>query len=214
MLRNHHTRLAGTALSAFVDAQNIHTDDFETRATLKPCRWFRPSFRYQFRVDKYDSRFESQQAVKAGMISNIYTFDVTAQPLRELTTTASFSRQTAATSTPARLNTSVAAIPTFHADVNTWLFSTDYTPKPNLTLTGTLQLTSADNFNDFANTGIPYGADFHKLDLTTSITWSPMKLKDTSVKAEYGLYTYNPNENVEAGDYTAHMIWVQVSQKF
>lgn len=202
---------SGTALSAFTDEQNVHTNEFTSRATLRPCRWFRSSFRYQFRDDDYSTRFEAQDTVKAQMRSHIYTYDVVLQPLRELTATASFSRQAAATTTPARLASS-ANIPTFNADVQTWLFSADYAPAPNVTVTGALQYSSADNFNDFADRALPYGADFHKLDLTTGVAWA---VNDgTSVAAEYALYTYNPNENVESGDYKAHVIWLEVSQNF
>ena len=212
---------AGSGRSVFFDGQSVHTDEFSTRITFKPCRWFRPSFRYQLRADKYATRAENQQIVKTESLSNIYTFDVMMQPLRDLVTTATFSRQTASTTTPARLASLSPGgglrtynIPRFNADVNTWLLGADYTFKPNITLNGTLQYSWADNFNDYANTGMPYGADFHKLDLSTGIKWSPTNMPDTSVGAEYGLYTYNPNENVEAGEYTAHMIWFEASQKF
>jgi hypothetical protein len=202
---------SGTALSAFTDKQNVHTNEFATRATYRPCRWFRSSFRYQFRHDNYSTRFEAQDTVEAELDSHIYTYDVVLQPLRELTTTASFSRQAAVTSTPARLASS-ANIPAFHADVNTWLLSADYSPKPNVTWTNTLQLSWADNFNDYANTGIPLGAAFHRADFTTGLKW--VLTERTSVGADYALYTYNPNDNVEAGDYTAHVIWLEGSIKF
>lgn len=202
---------AGGALSAFIDMQNVHTNEFATRATYRPCRWFRSSVRYQLKQDDYSTRFEAQDTVEAEMRSNIYTYDVVLQPHRTLTTTASFSRQTAVTSTPARL-ASTANIPAFHADVNTWLVGADYSPKPNVTWTNALQLSWADNFNDYANTGLPYGAAFQRTDFTTGVTWA---LTDTaSVGADYAFFTYNPNENIESGDYGAHVIWLELSAKF
>ncbi len=213
--------VASGARSAFFDGQSTHTNEFSTRLTFKPCRWFRPSFRYQLRDDKYATRAESQPIVKTKSLSNIYTFDVMMQPLRDLTTTATFSRQTASTKTPARLisvdpgsGLPRYSTPTFNADVNTWLFSADYAVRSNVTLSSMLQYTRANNFNDYSPSGQPFGADFRKLDLTTGIAWSPKQLEDTSVQAEYGLYTYNPNENVETGEYTAHVLWLEVSKKF
>lgn len=210
---------SGTALSAFIDMQNVHTNEFVTRVTLRPCRWFRSSVRYQFRDDDYSTRFEAQDTVKAGTTSHIYTYDVTLQPLRELTTTTSFSRQTAATTTPAALASVNPGgglprynIPTFNADVNTWLLSADYTPVPRVTLMGSLLYSLADNFDDFADRGLPYGADFRRLDLTAGVKWSVSD--GTSIGTEYALYRYNPHENVESGDYTAHVIWLEVSQAF
>lgn len=202
---------SGTALSAFLDAQNQHTDEFTMRATLKPYRWLRSSVRYQFRDDDYDTRFEAQQAVKAGMRSHIYTYDVTVQPRQDLLTTASFSRQDAATTTPAAQATT-ANTPTFNADVSTWLLSADYTPQSAVTLNGTFLYSWASNFNDYTASGLPLGADFNRLDLTTGVTWATGE--DTSVKAEYGLYSYLPNSIAERGNYHAHLIWLEVSKEF
>jgi len=209
---------ASGARSAFFDGQSTHTEEFSTRVTLKPCRWFRPSFRYQLRADKYATRAEAQDIVKTSTLSNIYTFDVMLQPLPDLVTLATFSRQTASTHTPASV-TSVTtsgqlpySIPTFNADVNTWLFGADYAVRPNVTFSGTAQYTWANNFNDYANTGIPYGAEFEKLDMTLGATWAVTDA--TSVGAHYELYTYNANENVEPGSYVAQGFWFEVSRSF
>ena len=202
---------SSTARSAFMDAQNIHTDEFAARATLKPCRWFRSSVRYQFRADDYFTRVEAEPVVETGMLSHIYTYDATLQPVPQLLTTASFSRQNASVTTPARF-ASTANTPTFNADVSSWLFSAEYTPTPRLALTSSLQVSWADNFNDVAETGLPLGADFQRADLTTGITWSVTDR--TSVTGEYAFYRYNPNENAEQGEYTAHAIWLEVSQTF
>jgi hypothetical protein len=202
---------SGTALSAFVDEQNQHTNEFAARATFRPCRWFRSSFRYQVRDDEYATRFEAQDHVETAMTSHIYTFDVALEPLPALLTTASFSRQAAVTTTPASLAAS-ATVQDFHADVNTWLLSATYAPKPSVTLSGTLQFSSADNFNDFTARGMPLGADFHQADVAAGVTWA---LDDrTAVDASYEFARYNPNENVEAGAYDAHILWLEVSRAF
>lgn len=200
-----------SARSAFMDEQNVQTNEFMTRATLRPCRWMRSAFRYQLRDDDYATRAESESFVKTGMLSHIYTFDLTLQPLKELATTASFSRQNAFTTTPARLASS-ANTPTFNADVNTWLLSTDYTPIANVTLSNALLYSRAENFNDFANSGLPLGADHERVDLTTRLNWSLKE--DVSLGAEYAFYHYLANSNAEFGDYDAHEIWLEVSKSF
>ena len=206
------TVASGTALSAFIDMQNLHSDEFTTRATFRPCRWFRSSFRYQLRSDKYATRAEAQDTVKTNVLSNIYTFDVTVQPRRDVVTTASFSRQTAVTSTPARFASSAANIPAFHADVNTWLLGVDYTPKATISLNSTLQLSRARNFNDFTANGMPFGASFNRVDVTTGLKWS--LTEDASIGTDYAFYSYLPNSLSESGGYHAHVIWFEVSQKF
>lgn len=203
---------ASTARSAFFDGQNIATNEFTTRVTLRPARWLRTSVRYQFRDDNYATRtFDSEPIVKTGTVSNIYTYDVVLQPRRDLSTTLSFSRQTAATTTPARLS-ATANTPTYNADVNTWLFGADYAPTARLTLSGTLQYSQADNFDDFTGNGLPLGVDNRRLDLTTKCVCALSE--DTSVNAEYGFYHYQANTNAEVGDYDAHLIQLEFSKKF
>jgi hypothetical protein len=200
------------ALSAFIDEQNVHTNEFTTRVTIKPCRWFRSSLRYQFRDDEFSTRFEAQDTSKADMRSHIYTYDVTVQPVEALIATASFSRQTAATSTPAKLNSTTSNTPTFNADVNTWMLSADYTPLPAVTFTNSLLFSEAENFNDFTSTGMPFGADFDRLDLATGVTWA--FTDGASIKTTYELYSYLPSSQVEIGGYHAHVFWLELSKEF
>ena len=201
-----------TARSAFIDGQNVATNEFTTRATLRPRRWLRTSFRYQFRADTYATRAEAEQIVKTGMRTHTYTYDVTLQPIRTVTTTASFSRQTSAIWSPARFAGS-GYTPTFNANVDTWMLGTVYAPTPSLTLTNNLLYSSASNFNDdVIRLGLPLGADFQRVDVTTGVTWSVTP--DTSVGTQYAMYHYLPNEAVQYGDYTAHVLWLDVTKKF
>ena len=142
--------------------------------------------------------------------------------------TGSFTRQTAWTKTPALYGNGNTNIPRFNSNVNMWLFSTDYTPRHDLAFNGTLQYSWAHNFNDYSAVGvgaasgaptyggpyggIPYGADYDQVDLTTGLTWTPKE--DTSIKVEYGFYYYQPDSNWNAGDYNAHLISLEVSKKF
>lgn len=199
--------------SAFIDDQKIHTDEFMTRATYRPCRWLRSSVRYTFRDDDFSSSVQGQQIVKTGTRSHTYVYDVNLQPLRDLLLTGSFSRQSAATMTPAEYGATTSNIPTFNADVNTWLFSADYAAGEHLVLTSALQYARARNFNDDNITnGLRYGADFNQVDVTTGLTWSLRE--DASLTAEYGFYHYQPNSNWNAGDYDAHELRLEVSKAF
>jgi hypothetical protein len=203
---------SGSIRSAFLDGISVHTDEFVTRATYRPARWLRSSFRYQYRDDDYSTWVQSQARVKTNATSHIYTYDVALQPLSDLVLMGSFSRQAAVTSTPARYGATDTNTPAFHADVNTWLFSADYTVSPALALNGNLQHTRARNFDDFSFNGLPLGADFDKVDLATGLTWS--FAEDTAISAAYDFYFYQPNSNWGTGDYDAHGISVDVSKKF
>ena len=201
----------GGARSAFIDRQHVNTDEFITRLTLRPCRWFRSAFRYQFRDDDYGTAVEAQSIVKTGMRSHRYTYDVTLQPLRQLVTTASFSRQDAVVTTPA--DASSTRIPDFNADVHTWLLTMDYVPTAPVTLTTSLAYSRAANFDEtYLFAGLPLGADFERVDATSAMRWAVRD--DLSVGAEYAFYHYQANENAGTGDYSAHVIWLNVETTF
>ncbi len=204
---------SGGARSAFIDGQNVITNEFMGRVLLRPNRWFRASFRYQFRDDDYSTHAETEPIVKTGMLSNIYTYDVVLQPVEQITATASFSRQDAGIRTPA-VSVASGYTPNWNADVNTWLLGLDVTPAPRIVLTQHLLYSRADNFNDFDSgaTGLPLGVDFERVDLTTGVAWAVRD--DFSVNAEYAFYHYQANSNIDSGDYDAHVIWLEASKKF
>lgn len=200
-----------TARSAFFDGQRVETAEWSTRLAFKPKPWLRPSLRYQLRDDDFATRAEAEPIVKTGMLSHIVTADLSWQPNENWLATASFSRQAAAVTTPARY-AATGGTPTFNADVNTWLLSADGVLTPKITFTGAVQYTRADNFNDFSDTGLPLGVETDQVELTGRLTRAVGK--DASVSAEYGFYHYRANSNAEAGDYDAHLLLVEASRKF
>src|SRR3989338_4633343 len=104
-----------TVFSAFVDTQRIPRNEATTRATYKPCRWLRSSFRYQLMDEDYATGVETQQLVKTDTTSHVYTYDVVLGPLKDLLLTGAFSRQTMVTKTPARnASTPTGNIPPVH----------------------------------------------------------------------------------------------------
>jgi hypothetical protein len=203
---------SSTSRSAFFDGQSVETNELASRVMFKPCRWFSPSLRYQLRDDKYATRAENEPIVKTGMLSNIYTIDLTLRPKEEISTTLAYSKQQAATYTPARLANSAANIPTFHSDSDNWLLTTEYLPKSNLTVTNTVSYILAENFDDFSNRGIPYGVDNERLDVGMIVTW--LMKENSTLKTEYDYSHFQPHSKSEAGGYQAHSIWLEVSNKF
>lgn len=202
---------SSTARSAFVDWLNTSTSEFSTRVTVKsPKKWIKPSFRYQLRDDDYRYRVEEDsENMLNDMTSHVYTVDVVLQPTADLIATASYSRQNARTETFAKLSTQEGTTPGFDANVGTWLFTADYTVSESTSLLGTLQYSRARNFIDITDSGLPLGADFDQLDLTFGFRWTPGK--NLTVEPKYSFYHYKPNEEVEFGQYDAHLIWLDIS---
>ncbi len=200
---------AGGARSSFVDWQNISTNEFSTRMTLRPVRWFQPSMRYQMRADRYISGFEGQETEsQSNMLSNIYTFDATVLPVPDLLITGSFSKQDAWVTTIARYNVA-AQTPTFNSGVYSWLLSAVYTINPRATLTNSVLYSRADNFNDFTAAGLPLGAEFYNINYTGGLELKPRP--DLTIAPKYAFYQYTPNAKVESEGYTANVFWLDVT---
>lgn len=202
-----------------IDAQTTETSEAMARIAWKPCQWFQPSFRYQLMDRKYQTvsfTFDDDH-VETAQISNVYTWDLTSQLLDDLVVTSSFSFQDGKIITPARYNgvideaAATVAIPTFNYDSYTALFSIDYALTKDLMLLGLVDYTRAANYNDFTATGMPYGADFHKTDLTLGLSWKPKK--DLTVEPKYAWYQYRTN-GTEIGNYNAQVISLEAKVKW
>lgn len=205
---------ASSARSAFFDGQRIVTDEFAARAAFRPAAWVRPSVRYQLRDDNFSSRVEAEGSVETGVLSHIFSADVTFHPSEKLVTTFAYSRQLSEVRTPAQTAPIAGTyLPAFHTDVDSWLASADYSVCRNLALTGTLLYSRADNFDDFtAAGGLPLGTDDERVDVTAGLKWTPKE--DVSVGLEYAYYHYASNPNAGPGDYDAHVVGVEGSKKF
>jgi len=199
-----------TARSAFMDEQNVETNEVATRVTLRPHRRVRVAGRYQYQDQGFFTRVEDQSPVETDALSHIFTVDVTLQPFDDLLLTGSFSRQDIYAQTTNDLTDAVAQ-PTFNADVDTWLTTLGYTVTENVHVSGAFQYSTSDNFNDFSgSTGLPLGADYERVDTTATLLWTINE--DTSLELDYAFYHYASNPNVEVGDYDAHAVWLEFTR--
>ncbi|MBI4387535.1 MAG: hypothetical protein HY582_00630, partial [Candidatus Omnitrophica bacterium] len=189
--------------SAFFDGQTIRVNEFLGRLALKLSRFFQPAFRYIHRETGYETATESEASVRTGIDSNNYIVDVTSQLLTPLFATTSFSHLDATTWTPAKEALS-ANTPIFESGVNTWSFSLSYSPRKTLSFINTLSYSRASNFNDFSDRGLPLGADYRMVNVESGFKFGLLK-DQVSLEPKYQLYRYNANNNVDAGDYTAHV---------
>lgn len=196
------------AKSAFMDGQDSQTDEFLTRVGLKLTKYFQPGFRYIYRDTDYFTRAEAQGTVRSGSNSHNFIFDIMSQIRPDLLATTSFSHQTANVVTPAESDFTVARLPRFNSDVNTWLLAVNYAPRKNFSFNNAFHYSVARNFDDFSSFGLPLGADYEIVDVETGIAWNPCE--KLTVEPKYGLYTYIPNPNAEFGEYTAHALTLEL----
>ena len=199
---------SSTARSAFIDGLEMGSNEASSRWTLKPYRWLQASLRYQFLNRQYFSRAQAQTEVETQTLSNTFTYDVYLQPNDKVIFNASFTQENLKVSTPAALASSTQ-IPYFNAAVNSWLLSTSYFPRENLSYTGSLLYSTAGNYDDFSSIGLPLGVDNERLDATLGLRWTPKK--DITIEPRYSYYRYDGNSQVDAGDYTAHVAWLDLN---
>ncbi len=195
--------------SAFVDGQSKETHEISTRANLNYCDWFSPTIRYQYRDHGYTMRYEANPLdVRADTLEHVYTFDLPIKTVAELMMTASWQYRDMVTVSPANEQTPQNLAP-FHGDINAWMLSANYLISNDITLHSTLQFQLADNVMDINYSGVPFGSDYNKVDLTLGLKW---KLSKTmTLEPEYDFYHYDPNEKIEVGKYNAHIVWLGVA---
>ncbi len=194
---------ASTSKSAFFDALNIQTEEFTTHLALKPFPWLRPSVRYQFQMRDYMARVEDLESVTTEMDSHIFNFDVSLQPRKNWLIVSGVSPQYAWVETPARFFGTGGA-PRFQANIWTWFFNMSCNLNESVSLTNNFEFATADNFNDHTEGGLPLGAAYHQLNLSSSINWSITK--HIGLQLEYSFYRYAADERVSSGDYYANLI--------
>ncbi|MBI4550180.1 MAG: hypothetical protein HY714_04570 [Candidatus Omnitrophica bacterium] len=204
------TNLPSPGRSAFVDWQNVVTDEFSTRVTLRPVRWLQPAYRYQYRDSDFYSRFESDtENVKTDQNSHINTIDLILTPRNDLILMSSVSKQSNIMRTPAATLNDTTKIYPFRSDFTSWMFSGNYAVRQDLEVNGNLVFTTADNYDDIERFSLPLGAAYDQTDLTLGVRWSPMKRFTLEPKYQYMRYT--GNHDVDDSDYKAHVAWVEFS---
>lgn len=200
---------AGTgAKSAFVDRFFSKTDEFSWRVKWALLDWLKPVFRYRFQLKEHTVGYEANPLdLDSESVSNIYTVDVPLQLTPQLSMGASFTAQDAWVRTPAAESTTLT-YPEWNSDVNSVVFTTDYAVCSAATVHGLFQYQVADNYNDFTDIAMAYGADFEEYHAEVGVEWKVRK--DLTVEPKYGYYQYRSGDNTSDTNYDAHVAWLGV----
>ncbi|MBF0489034.1 MAG: hypothetical protein HQL15_00265 [Candidatus Omnitrophica bacterium] len=194
----------------------------EESSTLgwKPYRWLQNSFRYQFSDNVYSpvgiAATPSDISVNH-MLTSKYTYEITVQPIDPLLFMLSYShvqdyiRSITASNPEATNYNTTPNIPTFNSGYNSWVFSSSYSPRGDLTWNNTVSYTISPNYVNFTN-GIPLGSDFRELDFGTGLDWSYRKWLKVSPGYEHA--SYRDNALTGAGNYSANIFKLSLSCKW
>ncbi len=219
---DHNTYNIFTDNDGGINISRLQTEanEWNSRFTWKPAKWFENSFRLQLADTSYHIQtvqLTQNDWIKSNANARVFTYDVTLMPLDEWMFNFGASLNQFKVSTPAsQVAVSGGGIPVFETDVYTLLFSTSYAPKENLSVYSSAQYSRADNFDAKSFLGIPYGVNNERYDINLGVKWSPKS--DLTVEPHYGYYAYrsNPDDNysMDYGNYSAHALWLDASVKW
>lgn len=204
----NNTRESVQGATAAIDMMNIHKNELTNRLTIRPCQWFQGALRYQLSDVTYDTRYQGEETVGSDLNTQTYAVETTFLPRADLFMTVSYEHQMIETRTPDGGQT-VFVLPAFNADSSTWMFNTNYIPKPEISFTGTFFYTYARNFDDYTATGMPYGADFDQLGLTVKTKW--MLRENVTLEPYYAFYHYSANPFTDFSNYNAHVMGIEAA---
>lgn len=212
----------------FFDRLEVNTNEVNGKVSWKPFKWLQNSAAVKLAQNVYHTMYVTQDWEKSQQSEKDFNYDITIQPLDPLMFNVGYSLQWLKASTPASsqplTGTTVIYVPTFTGNVNSWMFTTSYAPKDNLSVFNTISYSRAKNAqnNEISNqvtnaaggssAALAYAIDDEWWDSTVGIDWSPRK--DLKLGPHYAYYSFRSHQGIDAGNYSAHVIWLDLKLTF
>lgn len=201
----------GITISRF----NFTTHELSSRVSWKPLDWFENSLRLQlgdtvYRLRNLGNFGTSPDWLKSQSDSLKLTYNAIAQAWENWMFNVGYQMNNFKVSTPAtQYDTASGGIPTYYANVHTWLMSASYAPTKDLSIFTSGQYSLSHNFDDKSFAGIPYGLEYDRYDVSLGLQWTPKP--DITVKPRYAYYGYQADRSLDFGNYSAHAAWLDFS---
>jgi opacity protein-like surface antigen len=199
----HETDTLPNGYSAFINDQEVATNEFGARLSVQPKTWIRASLSYRLVDTQIDTTFDNDpSSVQTGNYdAGIYTLDATLTPVSKLflTTIVSYQDIRAA----AFDNGSDSVIP-YEGDVFSSTISASYALDERNALSLHYVYSFSDNFEDNSESGLPLLQDYAFQQAGAGYS---RKLKDNiEAKITYEYHDYDADHNNGVNDYTAHLV--------
>lgn len=203
----------------FIRARDLLTDEVEARLTLRPARWLKATFAYQYQVtDSWtDTRAAFNPAnsvtnspggnILAGQYdSRIYSVGLTVTPFRRLYLDTTFSYQTSTTRTA---NNNVPSIVPYRGDVYSIFANATYVLSADMDVFAGYSFSTADyGQNNFAD-GLPVGIRYEQHGVQLGLMRRLGKNVTTQLLGAY--YHYDEPSSGGANDYVAGSIFAAIT---
>jgi hypothetical protein len=208
---DHETDTLPVGYSAFINDQEIVTDEVGARVSLQPRSWVRASLQYRLQATEIETVFDNDPlSVQSGNYdAHVYSLDVTLTPVANLFLTAVQSYRNIRGSA---FDNGVDSVVSYEGDVLSSVVSATYGLGENGELSLEYAYSRTDNFEDNAASGLPLLLEDRLQRVRAGYS---RKLSDT-LKAgiTYGFHDYEGDHNGGVNDYSAHLAGFSLSVAF
>ena len=198
--------------SAFIDNQELNTDEIATKVTVRMTTAVKATFQYQHIKTKIDtlSQTTPPSSVESGdYVADIYSVSVTATPISSIYLTGLFSYRDAKSES---FDNDSASVIGYEGDVYSFIGTAGWAVGEKTDLTLEYLYSRADNSQDNSADGLPLGVDNKRHGLSLGCS---RKINDqVQARFQYGFYKYDEESNGGVDDYEAHLLGAGLEFKF
>ena len=208
---NHQRDTLPDGYSAFINEQNITTNELGAKLSLQPRSWIRTSLAYRLVDREIDTTFDNNpSSVQSGNYdAHIYSLDITFTPLSSLFLTTVFSYRDIR---GVAFDNGVDSVISYEGDVLSSSVSARYALDKDNVFRLNYSFSRSDNFKDNAESGLPLLLDDRLQRVQAGYSH---KLSDNlEAEVSYGFHEYQGDHNNGLKDYTAHLVGLSVSLGF
>ena len=204
----------------YINKLNTTSDDLSTRLAWRPFKWLENSFKVKAAMNTYHLQQLDYDPVKMPGSERDFVYGVTLTPTDQLMFNLSYALQLSKTGGIG--SQLVTAPPAYTANVYTWALSTSYAPTENFIFFNNLEYSRAKNPTNVDGKSITttlsamgpmlLGVDEEWYDIDNGIKWVPKK--NLTIEPHYAYYAFRNFEGVSTGNYSAHVVWLDVDVKW
>lgn len=195
-------------------------DDASIKLSWKPIKWLENGLRVSQAENKYHTQVYAQDWLKAQGSERNFSYDLTLMPTDELMFNASYALQLLKSSTPAAQIKTGGGLPGYTGNVYTTSVGSSYAPNEKFSIFNNISYSMAqngtNNYPDLNSTGPAMQYGFSDQWYSADVGAKLEVKKNVSVEPHYSYYAFrsNPEEGVNYGNYSAHVVWFDVNMKW
>jgi hypothetical protein len=208
---------SGDRYPAFLRRQDITTDDFNVRLTLRPLNNLTLVSRYDLQLSTIDTEAPFLPKIESGeMTSHIFSQSVTWMPISRLYLQASVNYAIDRTETPVDKmrppEPNALRVSRAENDYLNTTFSLGYALDDKTDLNASYFYYLSDNYNNNALYSVPFGTGEHEHGVTAGLV---RRIRDNVFLGfKYGFFSYREDTWGGNRNYDAHLLYSTLSMRF